>query len=212
MDAQHTNKEFKKIREIMERSSTCLSLSGLGGILAGIVALISALWAYYLLYKAHAVVALQQKLLLLAAATFVAAFLSVLFFSYRRSKKIQLSFWNNPTRLLILSIAIPFIAGSFIVLWALENQLYFLLLPLSLIIYGIAIFCGSRYSTDEARYLAIAEMFLGCLSLWLPENYGLLMWAIGFGVLHIVYGAAVWNKYERKNNFYDGKESHRESE
>jgi amino acid transporter len=212
MDTQHANKELEKIRILMERSSTCLGLSGLGGIFAGIVALISASWAYYLFCNAHAVMALQQKLLLLAAATFIVAFLCVLFFSYRRSKKMQLSFWNKPTRQLILSVAIPFVAGSFIILWVLDNQLYFLLFPLSLIIYGIAIFCGSRYSTDEARYLAVSEMFLGCLSLWLSEVYGLLMWAIGFGVLHIIYGAVVWNRYERRNNFYDGKELHRESE
>jgi amino acid transporter len=152
-----------------------------------------------LLYNAHGgVLALQQKLLLLVVATFIVAFLCVLFFSYRRSKKIQLPFWSKLTRRLILSIAIPFIAGSFIILWALNNQLYFLLVPLSLIIYGIAIFCGSRYTTDEARYLAVSEMFLGCLALWLPADYGLLMWSVGFGVLHIIYGAVMWSRYERK--------------
>jgi amino acid transporter len=212
MDAQHTNKELERIREIMEQNTTCLSLSGLGGILAGVVALIGALWAYCLLCNAPAVAALQQKLLLLVVATFIVAFLCVLFFSYRRSKKIQPSFWNKPTRRLIFSIAIPFIAGSFIILWALNNQLYFLMVPLSLIIYGIAIFCGSHYCTDEARYLAVSEMFLGCLSLWLPASYGLLMWSIGFGVLHIVYGAVMWSRYERKNNSYDERKSHNKSE
>jgi len=26
---------------------------------------------------------------------------------------------------------------------------------------------------------------------------GLLFWAIGFGILHIIYGVIMWNKYER---------------
>jgi uncharacterized membrane protein YjjP (DUF1212 family) len=215
MDTQHTNKDLERIIEIMERSSICLSLSGLGGISAGIVALISASWAYYYLLfcNTHDVTALQQKLLLWAAVTFIVAFLSMLFFSYRRSKKMKLPFWNKPTRRLILSFAIPFIAGSFIILWVLNKpQYHFLLSPVSLIVYGIAMFCGSHYSTKETSYLAVSEMFLGCLTLWLPANYGLFMWAIGFGVLHIIYGAVVWSRYERKNNFYDGKESHRESE
>jgi hypothetical protein len=64
-------------------------------------------------------------------------------------------------------------------------------------IYGIAIFCGSYYSTDESRYLAIAEMILGCVNIWLPA-YGLLFWATGFGVLHIIYGIVMWIKYERE--------------
>jgi hypothetical protein len=201
MDAKHTNKEeLEEILKIMRRSSTCLSLSGLGSILVGVVALASASAAYYWLCIAHEVAALPQKILCLAAATFIIAFLCLLFFSYRRSKKLQLAFWNKPTRQLALSIAIPFVAGSFIVLWALYNQFYFLLLPLSLIIYGIAIFCGSRYSTDESRYLAVSEMFLGCFALWLPPDYAysLLIWAVGFGVLHIIYGAVIWRKYEKE--------------
>jgi hypothetical protein len=27
---------------------------------------------------------------------------------------------------------------------------------------------------------------------------GLLFWAMGFGILHIIYGALMWWKYERK--------------
>jgi hypothetical protein len=192
--------ELRDILKIMERSVTCVSLSGLGGILTGVCALIGASFAGYWLYFDDTLppAELQHKLWLLAAATFVGAFLCVFIFSYLRSKKIQVPFWNSVTWRLITHIALPFIAGSFIILWILNEQLYFLLLPSSLIIYGIAIFCGSRYSTDEARYLGVVEMFLGCVAIWLPACYGLLFWALGFGVMHIIYGAIVWCKYERK--------------
>jgi hypothetical protein len=30
-------------------------------------------------------------------------------------------------------------------------------------------------------------------------GYGLVFWALGFGVLHIVYGTIMWFKYESKN-------------
>jgi hypothetical protein len=202
MDKQHKQStELDAIRKLMERSSTCAGLSGLGGILAGVLALVGASLAYYWLRdfeeNTYAIEALQKKILLLAAAVFVGALLCVLFFSYRRSKKIQTPFWNGATRRLIINIAVPFIAGSFIILWVLNNQFYFLLPPVSLIIYGVAIFCGSYYTTDESRYLAFAEMFLGCVNIWLPA-YGLLFWATGFGVLHIIYGIVMWVKYERK--------------
>ncbi|MDR1898115.1 MAG: hypothetical protein LBR10_15140 [Prevotellaceae bacterium] len=192
--------ELRDILKIMERSVTCVSLSGLGGIFAGVCALVGASFAGYWLYFDNNVppAVLQHKLWLLAAATFVGAFLCVSLFSYLRSKKLQVPFWSSVTRRLITHIALPFIAGSFIILWGLNQQLYILLLPASLIIYGIAVFCGSRYSTDEARYLGMVEMFLGCVAIWLPACCGLLLWAVGFGVMHIVYGSFVWYRYERK--------------
>jgi hypothetical protein len=202
MDEQHKKStELEKIRELMERSST-VGLSGLGGVLAGILALAGACFTYYWIrdFEAHAyaVEVLQRKLLLLAAAVFAGALFCVLFFSYRRSKKIPIPFWNITTRRLLISIAVPFMAGSFIFLWALNHQLYFLLPAVSLIIYGIAIFCGSHYSTKESRYLAVAEMILGCITIWFPA-YGLLFLALGFGVLHIIYGVVMWYSYERKD-------------
>jgi hypothetical protein len=30
-------------------------------------------------------------------------------------------------------------------------------------------------------------------------GYGLFFWALGFGVLHIIYGSIMWFKYDRNN-------------
>ena len=46
------------------------------------------------------------------------------------------------------------------------------------------------------RYLGLSEIALGLISCFFI-GYGLLFWALGFGVLHIVYGALMYNKYER---------------
>ena len=101
MDKKH-KQELDVIHKLMERSSTCIGLSGLGGILAGVLALIGASFAYCWLRdfgeNAYAGEVLQKKILLLVTAIFVGAFLCVLFFSYRRSKKIQTPFWNSTTR------------------------------------------------------------------------------------------------------------------
>jgi hypothetical protein len=40
-------------------------------------------------------------------------------------------------------------------------------------------------------------MLLGIFNLWWI-GYGLQFWAMGFGVLHIIYGVMMWWKYERK--------------
>jgi len=51
MEEKDIRNELASIRNIMERSSKFISLSGLSGILAGIYALIGAYLAYRLIYK-----------------------------------------------------------------------------------------------------------------------------------------------------------------
>ena len=68
--------------------------------------------------------------------------------------------------------------------------------PASLIFYGLALMQGRANTYDEVGYLGFSEIVLGLVSAMLP-GYGLVFWAVGFGVLHIVYGAIMYNKYDR---------------
>jgi hypothetical protein len=43
--------------------------------------------------------------------------------------------------------------------------------------------------------LGITEIILGLMSSWLI-GYGLLFWAVGFGVMHIFYGLMMYFRYE----------------
>lgn len=63
-------------------------------------------------------------------------------------------------------------------------------------LYGLALLNGSKYTLRDVESLAYCEIGLGLLSLFWP-GYNLLTWALGFGVLHIVYGLAMYVKYER---------------
>jgi hypothetical protein len=62
--------------------------------------------------------------------------------------------------------------------------------------YGLALVNTSKYTYTDIRYLGMIEIFIGLLAtLWI--GYGLLFWAIGFGILHIIYGIVMYFKYER---------------
>ena len=54
----------------------------------------------------------------------------------------------------------------------------------------------SRYTQRDIKYLGYTEIGLGLLA-GIFLNYGLLFWSLGFGVFHIVYGVAMYYKYER---------------
>jgi len=68
--------------------------------------------------------------------------------------------------------------------------------PATLIFYGLALLNASKYTLNDIRYLGICEIVVGLISS-IYMGYGLWFWAFGFGVLHIVYGAAMYFKYER---------------
>jgi hypothetical protein len=71
-----------------------------------------------------------------------------------------------------------------------------LIAPGCLIFYGLALVNGSKYTLGEIRYLGYGQIILGILNCF-AVGYGLYFWAMGFGVLHILYGIIMWQKYER---------------
>ena len=73
---------------------------------------------------------------------------------------------------------------------------YGIVAPSSLIFYGLALVGASNFTFTDVKYLGLCEIVLGLTAACLP-GYGLLFWAIGFGVLHIVYGSMMYFKYDR---------------
>ena len=205
-DIPEYEKDLASIRTMMERSAKFLSLSGLSGVLAGIYALIGAGAAYYLVqypaslfdYRTYSIREDGTVLVLIFIAIVVlAASISTgLWFSNKKAKKSGLSLWSPTTRRLIVNISIPLVTGGIFILVMLYTGHFGLAAPASLIFYGLALIQGSANTYDEIRYLGFSEIILGLISAIYP-GYGLIFWALGFGVLHIVYGAIMYNKYDK---------------
>lgn len=210
------SKEFKDLQEIkslMERSSRFLSLSGLSGVSAGIIALIAAVIAYFMLntaknqweesffllmpmQKVSYELNLLPQLLLLAIATFVLALASAYYFSWRKAKKYNYSLWDHTTKRLLFQLFIPLIAGGVFALILIDRNDGTLLAAVTLIFYGLALVNAGKYTLSEVQYLGISEIVLGLLA-GIFANWGLIFWAIGFGFLHIIYGLVMYYRYER---------------
>jgi len=199
---------------MMERSSRFISLSGLSGITAGICALTGAWFANGVIEKnKYSVTNLRSMargnddsigitdwmgnaLFQIAAVTFIAAFVLAFIFTYLRSKKTNTPIWGTTARRVLINVSIPMIVGGIYILKLMENAAYGYIAPGCLIFYGLAVLNVSKYTLNEIRYLAYGLLLLGIINLWLV-GYGLYFWALGFGVLHIVYGALMWWRYER---------------
>lgn len=199
-------KDIASIRTMMERSAKFISLSGLSGVMAGIYALLGALAAYYLVhypvspfrYRQYAISNADAiwKLLLVAVIVLVASISTGLWLSQRKSKKQGVKLWNPASRTMFVNMAIPLVTGGIFILIMLYSGHFGLAAPACLIFYGIALIQGSSNTYDEIRYLGFCEIILGLFSAFF-YGYGLLFWAVGFGVLHIVYGLIMYNKYDK---------------
>jgi hypothetical protein len=96
----------------------------------------------------------------------------------------------------VINLAIPLAVGGIFCAILLYHGIVYLMAPAMLIFYGLALVNGSKYTLTDIRYLGLSEIVLGVFAAFFI-GYGLLAWAIGFGVLHIVYGTLMYYKYER---------------
>lgn len=199
---------LSEIRQLMERSSRFISLSGLSGVFAGIYALIGAFVAYLYLqlqgvgyYSGSRMVggANQQDVILFlvcdAIAILVLAIGTGIFLTTRKARKDGNSIFDKSAQKLIINLSIPLVTGGLFSLALLYHGAFIYVPPAMLVFYGLALLHGSSFTRSDIRLLAFAEIILGLLSLLLI-GYGFLFWVLGFGVLHIVYGTYMYLKYE----------------
>lgn len=211
-------KDLQEIRSIMERSSRFVSLSGLSGVFAGCFALLAA--AAVFLYKQdffwgryynHGIFLREDLIsgvefskflifiILDGTITLLLALSAGIFFTARNAKRKGLPYWDKTGKRMVINLFIPLVTGGLFCLVLLYHRQIYLIAPVTLIFYGLALINASKYSIDDIRYLGICETVLGLIaSIFI--GYGLIFWAIGFGILHIIYGSTMYWKYERFDN------------
>ena len=194
---------LQDIKRMMERSSRFISLSGWSGIAAGGCALAGAWIAHQRIkfyyqqdFPTGCAACLKKDLFIIGFCVLLSAFFLATLFTFLKSKKEGVAIWGNAARRLLWNTVLPMIAGGFLLWRMIELKQYEFIASGSLIFYGLALINGSKYTMGEVRWLGYGEMVLGIINLWAIRS-GLLFWALGFGVLHIIYGASMWWKYDR---------------
>jgi len=215
-DQNHHLDTLQDIKQMMERSSRFISLSGLSGIAAGSCALVGAWFANerisnykfetgpdfnadrgeYIFKDSGSL--LFNQLFLIAVITFFAAFFLAFIFTYLRSRKTNTPIWGTTAQRLMINVIVPMATGGIFLLALIKNGVYVFIAPGCLIFYGLAVLNASKYTLSETVYLAYSLILMGVINLWFTE-YSIYFWALGFGLFHIIYGTVMWWKYERNN-------------
>jgi hypothetical protein len=186
-------------------------LSGFSGIAAGLIALASAGVAYFVVFRQGAVkydehlrslgdvstMHIRLQLAALAVSTLVCAVGAAWYFSSRKAKRAGMKLWTHTARRTLYHFLIPLVTGGiFCVVLIAINDIH-LIGSAMLIFYGLALINSGKFTVNEVHYLGLSEITLGILAAFFI-NYGLLFWAIGFGVMHVVYGLRMYYKYDKK--------------
>jgi len=203
MNQQKYIEDLKDIKEMMNKSSKFISLSGLSGISAGVIALAGAYFAWETIYSKtgyqdfnRTLISFDQLIQLLTIG-FITLILAVgfgIFFTRLKAKKSKENIWDSQTKRLVINLLIPLISGGVFCLLMLLKGYVGLVAPLTLLFYGLALVNASKYTLTEVRSLGLLQIALGLTATFFI-GYGLIFWCIGFGLLHIIYGVIMEIRY-----------------
>ena len=199
------------IKKLMERSSKFSALSGLSGIIVGIMALVCIGISYTILgitplepisylsilNRDGAIDTELLKLLIINfSVVLLASFLTAIWLSNKNAVKKGEQIWDLTAKRMLFNFSIPMLAGgAYCFILFTQNHIE-LILPATLLFYGLALLNASKYTVEDIKYLGVLLVLLGLFaSIYVDE--ALLLWGIGFGALHIVYGSFMYFKYEK---------------
>ncbi|MFI8380283.1 hypothetical protein [Leeuwenhoekiella sp. NPDC079379] len=209
METQNYLKDISDIKNMMSRSSRFISLSGLSGILAGIYALIGAVAAYFQIQKFEELSYTENQyisddtyttlffnLIGIALLVLFAAVVTGFILTLRKAKKQNEKIWNPVSKRLLANFAIPLIAGGLFCVVLIQYNIAGLVAPATLLFYGLALVNASKFTIGDIKYLGLVNILISLIATQFI-GYGLYFWSLGFGILHIIYGAILYNKYDR---------------
>ena len=187
---------------MMEQSSRFLSLSGLSGILIGLYALIGAFVAYQMIYirqpKGLSPDKIIGQLIVLGAVVLVLSLLTVLWLTFRRAHKSGKKIWNPGSRSMCINLAVPLASGGILILIFVSQGIFSVIASSCLVFYGLALVNAAKFTHQEIFYMGLFQIILGIFAAALPEM-GLVFWAAGFGLIHVIYGTVMYFKYEQNS-------------
>ena len=179
----HALDTLRFIRETMEGASSFTAVPGWCGMLMGVTALGAAF-----------VASLQPRATLWLGVWMVEAAVSCLIGAVamlQKARKADTPLFSQPGRKFALSLAPPLAAGALLTLALFHAGSVAVLPGLWLLLYGAGVVTGGAYSVRVIPAMGVAFMVLGTAALFSPAAWGDIYMAVGFGGLHLIFGAII---------------------
>ncbi len=178
---------LRYIRETMERAGSFTAVPGWGGILMGVSALLTAFISTQLPSTKTWFVAWFGE----AALALIIGGSAMI----QKAKAARSPLLYGPGRKFALSLCPAMIAGAVFSLALYVNGFFHLMTGTWLLLYGVAVAAGGAFSVPVVPIMGACFMALGAIALFAPLAWANVFMALGFGVLHIVFGAVIARRY-----------------
>jgi hypothetical protein len=174
------------IRDTMERASSFTAVPGWGGVIIGCTALTAGA-----ISAGHSPQLQFRIWLAEATVALVVAFITV----QAKSRRLSQSLKSSPARRALLSFMPPLLAGAALTAVLMQHSMLMVLPGLWLLLYGTAVVTGGAFSVRIVPLMGLCFMTLGVAAFLLSPAWGNLFLALGFGLLHIVFGIVIARRH-----------------
>jgi hypothetical protein len=182
----HAADNLRYIREAMESSGSFTSVPGWGGIAMGVSALFAALLA-------SSVLAGQWLQVWLVDAFFALVIGGWTMARKARGQGLRLS--RGVAQRFFLGFVPPLVAAAILSFALIDAGITRVIPGTWLLLYGAGVVAGGTYSVKPVPIMGFCFMGLGLLGFIVPASWLNLLLALGFGGLHILFGATIARRY-----------------
>jgi len=178
---------LRYIRETMERSQSFTAVSGVGGVLMGLI----ALGATFLAVRTETIEAWVAVWMSAAVLSLGSALVAMTM----KARAAGGSLLVGAGRKFAWNLTPPLLVGGLLTVAMTQMGAAALLPGVWLLLYGTGVVTGGAFSVRVVPLMGLAFMLVGAAALFAPATWGNLFMAGGFGLLHIVFGIVIWRKH-----------------
>ncbi len=174
------------IRDTMERATSFTAVPGWGGVGMGVTALVASAAATRA-PTGHGwlVVWLLEAVVAVVIGTYALA---------RTSRLGGTPLLSRPARRFLLSYTPPIAVGALLTVVLYRANFMAALPGTWLLLYGTGVVTGGAFSVRIVPIMGLCFMLVGALALLVPQ-WGNVWMALGFGVLHVLFGMIIARRY-----------------
>jgi hypothetical protein len=187
MDARQAAHNLEVIRTLMERTCQYQLLTARASLAAGSMAGAGAL-AFFFLDAAD-----PWQFGLVWLLVFLGSLCATLLGTVMRGRESGERVWSRQARAVLLALTPSLFAALVLTVYffSLGGQMYLWLPGIWMLCYGQGALATAAYAPSPIRWLGVAVLLMGALTLWLGTAWSVPLMGVVFGLGHIGLGTAL---------------------
>lgn len=187
-------KDISDIKNMMDKSSKVISLSGLSSLYTGVFGLIGG--AYYYIKEIKTDSYSPYVAISVFLIVSVLSVITTIYFTNIRAKKLNEKVWSKTTEQLLSTFSITMVIGiCFITILVFQEQ-FIQIIPLVPLIYGLSLIHAAKHTKNIVKPLGIIQVLIALLCvLFIEQSFWL--YVFGFGIVHLINGLIIYIKYDK---------------